>query len=434
MFAVPTHPRVVIAGAGVGGLEAALAIRALAGPAVAIELIAPETAFVYRALTVAEPFGYRRALRVPLAWMEATHGVVHRRDRVVAVHPKLREVELDDGERLAYDVLVVAVGARPEAWLPGAVSFAGATAVPHVREVLDQLAAGTVERIAFATPDAGWTLPAYELALLTAGWCSDHGITGAELSVLTPEREPLEAFGRAAAHTVRDLLGDRGIAFHGGHVPATADDVDADTVVALPALRRTPVPGLPADERGFLPVDEYARVVGVPHVFGVGDATDQPIKQGGLATQQADAAASVIAHDLGAPVEPEPFRAVLRGLLLGGMSPAFLRRDERGGVAAFDALWWPPTKVAGRRLGPYLADMAAIGEREPLDDRPAPEDAAQAARDREELRRLAEQFARAEAGWGDHRSALRWLQTLEWLDGVLAPELEALRDECLRTA
>jgi sulfide:quinone oxidoreductase len=294
--------------------------------------------------------------------------------------------------------------------------------------VLDQLASGAIDRVAFAVHDPGWTLPAYELALLTAAWCADHGVIGAALSVLTPEREPVEAFGRAAARAVRDLLGDRGIAFHGGTVPRTVGDVNADAVVTLPRLLRSPIPGLPADERGFVPVDQHARVRGLRHVFAVGDATDQPIKQGGLATQQADCAASAIAHELGAAVEPETFHPVLRGLLLGGLSPAFLRRDtSEEGEAAFDALWWPPTKLAGRHLGPYLAGMAAAGGT--LDDRPAAEDTARAARDRVELRRIAEQFARAEADWGDRHAALRWLQTVEWLEGVLPPDLAALREQ-----
>ena len=48
--------RVVIAGGGVAALEATLALRALAEEAVSIEVIAPERDFVYRPLSVAQPF------------------------------------------------------------------------------------------------------------------------------------------------------------------------------------------------------------------------------------------------------------------------------------------------------------------------------------------------------------------------------------------
>lgn len=430
--AVRNRPHVVIAGGGVGALETALALRALCGRQIGIDLVAPEDDFVYRALTVAEPFGYERALRVPLARLERTHGVAHRRDRVTAVHPSAQTVELASGERLAYDALVVATGVGQQAWLDGSECFTGPDAPARVSAVLERLAAGDIQELAFAAPAVGWTLPLYELALLTARWCADRGVIGAALSISTPEAQPLEAFGRAASHTVRDLLSDHGIAFYGRTVPAVAADLRADAVVSLPQLAPAPVPGLLADAAGFIPVDEYAAVRGRSHVWAVGDITDQPIKQGGLATQQADCAATAIAHGFGVPVEPVPFRPVLRGMLIGGMSPAFLRREGPAiGEAGFDALWWPPTKVAGHHLGPYLTDAHGIGATQPLADRPAPENTAAAARDRAEVRRVAVDLARAEAGWGDYDTALRWLQTVEWLDGVLPPELAGLRQEWL---
>jgi hypothetical protein len=53
--------RVLIAGGGVAGLEALLALRALAGDLVDLELLAPEPAFWYRPLAVAEPFDAGRS-------------------------------------------------------------------------------------------------------------------------------------------------------------------------------------------------------------------------------------------------------------------------------------------------------------------------------------------------------------------------------------
>ena len=62
-------------------------------------------------------------------------------------------------------------------------------------------------------------------------------------------------------------------------------------------------------------------------------------------------------------VEPEPFRPVLRGLLLTGEAPAFLRAELGGGtgdtsVATGELLWWPPGKIVGRYLAPFLAERA----------------------------------------------------------------------------
>ena len=106
-----------------------------------------------------------------------------------------------------------------------------------------------------------------------------------------------------------------------------------------------------------------------------------PVKHGGLAAQQADAIAEAIAAQVGAVGLPEPFRPVLRGLLLTGDEPLYLRaelgpggeREHRHlpapGTWSHGALWWPPGKVAGRYLTSFLATATATGR--PLEDRSA---------------------------------------------------------------
>ena len=59
--------RVVVAGGGVAGLEALLALRDLAGERVELTLLSPEAEFVYRPMAVAEPFGRGLADRHSLA-------------------------------------------------------------------------------------------------------------------------------------------------------------------------------------------------------------------------------------------------------------------------------------------------------------------------------------------------------------------------------
>jgi sulfide:quinone oxidoreductase len=91
--------------------------------------------------------------------------------------------------------------------------------------------------------------------------------------------------------------------------------------------------------------------------------TQFPLKQGGIASQQADAAAAAIAARSGAPVEPTPFRPVLRGLLLTGMAPRYLRAEAgtRPGLD-IEPLWWPPAKIVGRYLTPFLAAELGLAE------------------------------------------------------------------------
>jgi sulfide:quinone oxidoreductase len=129
-------------------------------------------------------------------------------------------------------------------------------------------------------------------------------------------------------------------------------------VISLPRLLGPSIEGLPHDEGGFIPVDLHGRVDGIEDVYAAGDATTWPIKQGGLAAQQADAAADAIAARVGAVGDPRPFHPVLRGLLLTGRTPRYLRADvsgDSGREVSEHALWWPPSKIAGHYLAPYLA-------------------------------------------------------------------------------
>lgn len=436
-----TRPRIVVAGGGVGGLEAVLALREMLGDLASIELVSPERDFLYRAMSVAEPFGRSEPLRIRYRPLAEAHLIHHRRDAVLRVDTAASTVELGDGERLRYDALVVATGARPEAWLANALTYTGPPALGEMRALLARIAAREVRDVVFTLPPEGaWALPAYELAFLTATWCAERAVATPALHVASPEAAPLDVFGRGATTVVRDLLADRGVAFH-AQSPVSAFDgararladgtlLDADAVVALPRLVGNALAGLPTGERGFVPVADDGLVAGTADVYAIGDAADHPIKQGGLAAQQADAAAAAIARGLGVAVEPPVHRPVMRGVLLTGMSPAFLRSGPDGG-AGFNAMWWPPAKVAGRHLAAYLSGMPRP---EPLTDRPAAIDLEGAARDREEVRAMALSMASADAQWGEWDSAARWLQTVEWIDGVLPAELAARRDRYLRRA
>lgn len=79
-------------------------------------------------------------------------------------------------------------------------------------------------------------------------------------------------------------------------------------MVALPRLLGPGLSGLPADGGGFLPVDEYGPVRGVDRVWTAGDATDVPIKQGGVAAQLADVGAGSIAERRVLPCSPRRLR------------------------------------------------------------------------------------------------------------------------------
>jgi hypothetical protein len=132
----------------------------------------------------------------------------------------------------------------------------------------------------------------------------------------------------------------------------------------VPEVRPGTILGVPQDDNGFVATDEYGWVLGVNDVYAAGDMTQFPLKQGGIATQQADAVASSIAADAGAAVRPQEFRPTLRGLLLTGLAPRFLRADATGAGSTIDTepLWWPPAKIVGRYLAPFLAVHLGLAE------------------------------------------------------------------------
>jgi sulfide:quinone oxidoreductase len=354
--------RVLVAGGGVAGLEAVLALQALAGDRVRIELLAPERHFTYRPLAVAEPFAAGTVQRFPLAAIGAERGVRVHRDALARVRPDERVVETQDAESLGYDSLILALGAWAVEAIPGVLTFRGPQDAGRVGAIVDRLRDGSLRRVAFVVPaDATWTLPLYELALQTASAASMAPT--AELTLVTAEQSPLAGFGEAAAEEVTALLERHGVMLITG---AAVDEVSrdgrlrmglsaafrVDQAIALPRLVGPRPRGVPCDDLGFVPVDEYMRVPGVGGVFAVGDVAAQPVKQGGLAAQQADVAAAVIAGDAGAAVTPEPYRPVLRALMLSGDEVRFLRQDAE---PTAEPLWWPAAKIAGRHLAPYLA-------------------------------------------------------------------------------
>jgi sulfide:quinone oxidoreductase len=351
-----TESRVVVAGAGVAGLETALALRALGEGLVTAELVAPELDFTYRPLAVTEPFHAGELRRFPLERLVHAAGAQLRRGAVASVDTEAKTVTLEDGAELGYDSLVLALGARPRADVPGALTFRGPEDSEAVEALLERATAGELHRIAFVLPrGATWPLPLYELALLTAEYLVASMTRSVEIVLVTPEERPLAIFGAAASDAIATLLDLRGI-----HVTGELD-VDADAIVALPTLEGAPLPGVPQDAHGFVATDELGWVLGLSDVYAAGDLTQFPVKQGGIAAQQADAVAGSIAADAGARVRPVTFKPVLRGLLLTGMAPRFLRSEGgRPSLVDTNALWWPPAKIVGRYLAPFLAEQLGL--------------------------------------------------------------------------
>jgi sulfide:quinone oxidoreductase len=379
--AQPTFPksygglRVVIAGGGVAALETVLALRSLARDLVDVEVVAAEPRFWYRPLATAEPFAAGRAQCFELADIAESVGAGFTLGRLSSVDADARLARTAQGAELDFEALVVACGAQSRPVLANASIFRGPADSDGVRRLLAEAEEGDVGSIAFAVPaGTSWPLPLYELALQTATYLERRG-PHVRLMLVTPEQEPLSLFGATASETVRELLRERGVELYAGRYPvryvrgtlelAPRAALVADRVVSLPRLEGPQILGLPQDANGFIATDLSGRVYGLTNVYAAGDITRFPIKQGGIAAEQADAVAEVIAAQAGASVTPHRFQPVLRAILLTGGRPLYLRHAPHGGggdtsMVAEEPLWWPPAKIAGRYLAPFLAGAPTL--------------------------------------------------------------------------
>jgi sulfide:quinone oxidoreductase len=295
--------------------------------------------------------------------------------RLTGVDDEHQLALVDDGDPVPYDALLVAVGARSEPAFRRALTWTPESDPEVFGGLRRDIEEGYSKTVAFVVPPTtAWPLPAYELALMTAWAAKDMGEDDVRVSVVTPEAAPLALFGAAGSAAVRKDLEEAGVIVTTNAYVEERENppqfvmqpgnrpLEARRVVALPRAVGPSLTGLNSDDGGFICVDGHGRVAGSTAVWAAGDGIAFPVKQGGLAAQQADAAAESIAAFAGVDIEPRPFHPVLRGMLLTGRGREWLRADIAGGggeaVADRHALWWPPTKVAGRYVAPYLRSIA----------------------------------------------------------------------------
>lgn len=365
---------VLIAGGGVAALEAALALEDLAGDRAEVTICSPRPNFVYRPYAVGVPYGVSRVTTYWLEPLAAAAGARYRCDSIVSVDRENRLAVTHDGDSIPYDDLIVCPGTKLLWPVPGAITFWGIADEGDVRKVMQEIRAGTAGRVAFTMPSAdSWALPMYELALLCRAELDKTG-DDAELTIVTPEGGPLQAFGRGVVEGMTQLLAERRIEvctgshpvrFEGGFLEtAPTGPLPFDWVVSLPKVEGRRIRGIPHDLDGFVRIDRHCKVLGGDHVYAAGDVTNFPVKQGGLATQQADVAAEAIAAQLGVDITPAEFDPVLRGVLWTGAEPCYLQGWLAGGHGETSTMTTAPPwgadqgKIVGRYLTGFLAGVA----------------------------------------------------------------------------
>src|SRR4051812_46696437 len=164
-----TALHVLVAGGGVAGLEALMALRDLAGERVRLTLLTPEADFVYRPMAVAQPFARGRARHIRLDEITAPLDVELVPGTLDRVDANAHQVVTATGDRLGYDALVVATGAHSTPALPNAQTWTPEADADVFGGLLRDLEEGYTKHVAFVVPPrVAWPPPRYEPAPLTA--------------------------------------------------------------------------------------------------------------------------------------------------------------------------------------------------------------------------------------------------------------------------
>jgi sulfide:quinone oxidoreductase len=319
--------RVLILGAGFGGLELASSLDSALGGDVEVTLVDKADGFVFGFSKLDVMFGRTSAEHVVHRYADlAPPGVRFVQTTVRAIDPATRRVETDDGP-LEGDVLVVALGAdlHPEE-TPGLVEAghefytnAGAFAA---RDVLDRFEGGDVIVAVTSTPFKCPPAPS-ETALLVHDHLAARGLLDqSTVSLVMPLGTPIPPSPQAS-EALLTAFAERGITWHPGtlvreldpeaRVARTADGAELpfDLFLAVPVHRAPAVvveSGLTED--GWIPVDPLTLRTRFDDVYAVGDVTSVGTPKAGVF---AEGQASVVAAQLVARARGEADPATYDG-------------------------------------------------------------------------------------------------------------------------
>ena len=353
--------RVVVLGAGFGGLELTTSLSERFGDQVEVVLIDQSEDFVFGFSKLDVMFGRTavEAVRHPYRAL-IKPGVRFVQARVTAIDPVAKRVETDAGEFDA-DVLVVALGADldPQS-TPGLLEwgydFYTEDAALALRDVLERFAGGRVVVGVMATPFKCPPAPS-ETALLMHDYLTRRGLREtSEVSLVMPLPVPIPP-SPAASEALLAAFGERGINWYPNRlvkelaegVALLADDTEVpfDLFLGVPAHRVPHVvanSGMTVD--GWIPVDPLTLETRYPGVFAVGDVTSVGTPKAGVFSERQ---ASVAADRIAAVISGEPGSAEYDGF---GMCYLEFGNDQ---VARVNVTFAPGQPPSGTYEAPSVA-------------------------------------------------------------------------------
>ena len=307
--------RVLILGAGFGGLELATILSEQLGEEAGVTLIDAADAFVFGYSKLDVMFGRTTLddVEIPYNGFDKP-GVRVVREWITAIDPEARRVTTDAGVHEA-DVLVVALGADYDfdatpGLVGGADEFYSVEGASHLRGVIDSFTGGRAVVGVCGAPFKCPPAPS-EAVLLLHDFLVEKGIRDAcEISLVMPFSTPVPPSPDTSA-ALLDAFAERKIAFVPGRRVASidrarnvavldeGDEVPFDLFLGVPKHRAPEVvleSGLAVD--GFIPVESRTLATSFPGVYAVGDVATVGVPKAGVFAEGAAraVAAAIVAQ------------------------------------------------------------------------------------------------------------------------------------------
>ena len=325
MYNRTMHTRILILGAGFGGLELSARLSLELGADANVTLIDQSDGFVFGFSKFELMFGRATLPEVTLSYRDLVQsGVAFRQETIRSIDPTTRTVTTDQSSYDA-DILVVALGAEYDlqaipGFAEGGYEFYSIPGALRTHEILQSFPGGRVVIGILGQPFKCPPAPC-EAAILLDEWLVQHGTRDiSTISVISPWGIPIPP-SPDGSKAILDRFAERGIAFVKDQVIVSVDpkrklihladgsEVPYDLLLGVPVHRVPKVvqaSGLALD--GWIPVDRVNLATRFPDVYAIGDVTSAPVPKAGVF---AESAARAVADHLIAQFRgqgtPKPF-------------------------------------------------------------------------------------------------------------------------------
>lgn len=315
--------RVVVLGAGFGGLELSSVLSEVLGEQLDLTLIDKSDSFVFGFSKLDLMYGRKTPDLVRLEYCNISKPGVHfRREIITAINPETRTVTTDGGTYQA-DVLVIALGAEYDpAYTPGLIEggyeFYSVPGALRLRDVIPTFSKGHAIIGVTSTPFKCPPAPS-EATLLLDDALTKRGVRGAcEISLVMPFGIPIPP-SPATSKALLATFAERGIRYIPDRLVRALDparkvailddqsELPYDLFLGVPKHRVPEVvvaSGMTED--GWIPVDPKTLKTRFESVYAIGDVTSVGTAKAGVFAENAGrtVAAEIIAQVQGGEQPP----------------------------------------------------------------------------------------------------------------------------------